>query len=162
MKQQKRGDAKRRMHQRAYEFNRRYVEKGLELCEQFYPRISQVPPGPRTVAMATQSMAFIDNGGFAYLFNIDLCGDFGYEGLCSAYRDVGAVRTAELLLEVIGLFPGGCVPDEAGRIRYYQSVSDEFLNSLDERYYHLAGLGCDEDMEVLVAQFIRSNRDLFE
>lgn len=94
----------------------------------------------------------VDNGGFEqWLFNSS--GDWAYD-TPRTLEEIGATKIAEIVQEVIQLFPGGCVPEDLDdRRRSMKNIDDKIVQKWDELsdlFYQ------EENIDELLASYVHS------
>lgn len=114
--------------------------------------------GPERIFYITQSCEQeINNGGFSqYFFNSSggLAGE-----LAQAYREIGALKTAEICGRALEALGGALPPDEAGRRALLDALPDDAEQCLEECTD--AFLRYEEDLNALSHAYVRKHQGEF-
>jgi hypothetical protein len=83
----------------------RGIEYAFNELERAGKDSSKLPVPLQIVVLITHAQGIIDNGGFRYFFENDMPGSPKYSVFSDAYRQIGAVKAADLLDLAVNLFP---------------------------------------------------------
>ena len=100
----------------------------------------------------------INNGGFNQYF-INSSGDNAHEAVRSL-KEIGATKTADLLLQAIDQFPNKIVSkdrDERTRlVEQIEETANEVWDDLDQKFYKY-----EDDLNTLNIEYVKRNKDFF-
>lgn len=136
-----------------------------ELCVKLFDRlvgrygeridVSRLPDPHRVVVLVLGAKGIIENGGFYYLFSNDLDGDPHYELTAAAFVTIDCKTAIEAFSRVFALFDDGRPPDDMDRrLHEYLRGNGVERTQIDELFFSVG-----EDVEIRLAEFIRSRRD---
>ncbi len=141
------------------------IEDDFGLCDGFFCAAADLtgnkidwdaePEPLRTVSLIWATHGIVGNGGFSYLLEHDYGGHKGFLLAASAYERIGAPDPYKAFGMLFDCFPGREIPrDHDKRFELYNQCGEEQRDIIDSTFYRLS----DEELERLVARFIRANR----
>jgi hypothetical protein len=96
--------------------------------------ISSIPEPARTLIAVYTAQGIIENGGFAYFFELDFQGGDSYKAIVDSYKNIGLSAHADAINIVLGLFPNGLPhkdPKKREELIYKYMSGDDEVNYSD-------------------------------
>ncbi len=138
----------------------------FELCNRCYVAISneylyddvdELPEAHRVVLLTWHAVGIVGNGGFEYLLSYDTPGDPNLSYTVDAFDQIGSEAASAALRSVIALFPDGqIIEDVEERMRFYNSVSQDQRDELNQTFWKASDIGRGE-ITIGLASYIRQH-----
>ncbi|MFO0965089.1 MAG: DUF4375 domain-containing protein [Gemmataceae bacterium] len=139
----------------------------VNLCDGLFCRIldhhgddvdaSILNEAERVVVLVWHASGIIGNGGFRYLFELDIQGDPDFALTAKAFETVGCEKASSAVRTTLATFPGSRPPRNIeDRLRYYLKRQKSWPTNADLEFF-----AAEKDLDRRLASYIRSHADAF-